>query len=335
LSDDQIRDLVAYLTEDLIDPNAPQTPPEIGYLDPQLVDAGRHTFVRHGCYSCHRFTGMADQGKIGPSLESIGDRPVERVDFRGKSVVPTLPNYVFLKLREPDKLAEESRMPTYDLSEPDAGAAAVALLSLRQATLPVSRVTNQPRVAPYEPQGEFGALLTRYRCLSCHQVHGWGGTLSTVPLDRIGSQLQRQYLVSYLQLPSAVRVSVEARMPNFHMTREEAQVIADYFAAVFADDTLERRFAADTETARRGQGLFQRLGCRACHMVGGTGGYVGPDLSDTSRRLKPGWIDAWLSDPARWKPGTLQPNYGLKTEEVRALTAYLMTLSTDRGGRAN
>jgi len=332
-TDDQIRDLVAYLVEELVDANAAEPPPEVRYLDPKLVERGRQAFVRHGCYTCHRFTGMERLGKIGPSLTAIGDRAIEPNEFRREMVVPTLQNFLFLKLREPDKLTEESRMPTYNFGDPDAAAAVVALLSLREADLPVSRVTDQPPLARYEPQGRFGELVSRYRCLSCHQVRGWGGELSTVPFDRIGSQLQHSYVVSYLQLPGAVRVSLEERMPNFNMTREEAQVFADYFAEVFVDDSLERPFTAAPGAARRGEQLFQTLGCRGCHIVGGRGGYVGPDLSDTGRRLKPGWIDAWLSDPATWKPGTLQPNYGLKPDETHAITAYLMTLTTAAAGR--
>lgn len=332
-TDEQVRDLVAYLTEEMIDPSAPQVPSEVRYLDPKLVESGRDTFVRHGCYSCHRFTGMTNLGKIGPSLVAIGDRAIESSEFKGEAVVPSRSNWLFLKLREPDRLADQSRMPTYDFSDPDAAAAVVALLSIRQADLPASRVTDQPRPTRYEPQGAVGALFARYRCLSCHQVRGWGGELSTVPLDRIGSQLQHSYLVSYLQLPSAVRVSLEERMPQFNMTREEAQLLADYFADVFVDDSLERPSPPGPEAARRGEQLFQTLGCRSCHMLGGTGGYVGPDLSDSGRRLKAGWIESWLSDPEQWKPGTLQPNYGLKREEASALTAYLMTLSTDRSRR--
>ena len=60
---------------------------------------------------------------------------------------------------------------------------------------------------------------------------------------------------------------------------------------------------------------------------------MGPDLSDSGRRLKPGWMEEWLLRPQTWKPGTLQPNYGLKLEEARALTAYLRTLSTEDPGR--
>jgi mono/diheme cytochrome c family protein len=332
LSDDEIRDLASYLTEDLVDPSAPATPPEPGYLDPKRIDAGREVFVKHGCYSCHRFSGMTGLGKIGPSLAGIGDRAVEETVFEGEKIDPTLPNWLFVKLMSPEKLAESSRMPTYNFSEEQAAAISVALLSLRAADLPSSRVTSSPPVVPYEPQGAFGAIVKRYRCLTCHQVHGWGGTLSTVPLDRIGSQLKRDYLESYLKNPFAVRVSVEERMPHFNMTDAEARTLADYLSLVFDDDGLEGHLDLDAEQARRGGQLYETLGCAGCHIVGGRGGYVGPDLSDSARRLKPGWTVAWLLRPQRWKPGTLQPDYGLGAEDARALTAYLMTLSAPPPG---
>jgi cytochrome c2 len=333
LSDDDIRDLVAYLTEDLVDPEAPAVPPVVSYLDPKQVEAGKQAFVKHGCFSCHRFADLQSTAKIGPSLTAIGDRVVETSDFRGEAVEPSLENYLYLKLREPNKLADDSRMPTFNFTEEQAATVVVALLSIRKADLPASRVTTAPRLAPYAPHGPFGALVSRYRCLSCHQVNGSGGTLSTVPLDRIGSQLQHDYVVSYLQNPSAVRVSVEARMPHFGMTAPEARTIADYFSTVFVDDSLETPLAPDADAARRGERLYTTLGCRGCHIVGTSGGYVGPDLSDTARRLKPGWVDAWLLAPRKWKPGTLQPDYALTPDQARDLTAYLMTLSTAQARR--
>lgn len=331
-SEEETADLVSYLMVDLIDPEAPASPSETRYQDPEQVDAGREVFIRHGCYSCHRFDDMADLGKIGPALNGIGDRVVDDTEFEGSSINPTLPNWLYLKLRTPEKLTEVSRMPTYSFSEADAAAATVALLSIRAADLPASRVTDQPLVRPYEPQGLFGNLVRQYRCLSCHQIQGWGGELSTVPLDRIGSQLQRDYLESYLINPFAVRVNVVERMPHFNMTEEEARTFADYFSAVFVDDDLDAPIEINEESVRQGRQLFERLGCRACHIVGGQGGYVGPDLSDSGRRLKPGWTKAWLLQPEKWKPGTLQPNYGLDPEEASALTAYLMRLSTQNAG---
>ncbi|MEX1253518.1 MAG: c-type cytochrome [Dehalococcoidia bacterium] len=334
-TDDEIRDLVAYLTEELVgvDTGRSGAAPDVRYQNPALLEQGREAFIRHGCYGCHRFAGMEDLPKIGPSLVGSGDRAVEPEEFQGEAVNPTLPSYLFLKVREPDKLTEQSRMPTYAFTELDAASIVLGLLSIRKGDLAASRVTNAPRPEPYEPQGAFGALVNRYRCLSCHQVRGFGGTLSTVPLDRIGSQLQHAYLVSYLQNPGAVRVDIEERMPNFKMTAEEARTLAEYFSTVFIDDALEGPFQVDADAARRGERLFASLGCRSCHIVGTSGGYIGPDLSDTGRRLKPGWIDAWLSAPDTWKPGTLQPDYGLKTEEVRDLVTYLMTLTTASAGR--
>jgi cytochrome c2 len=327
-SDDQIRNLVAYIMGDLVDPDAPQTAPEVRFLDPKSVESGRKAFTRHGCYSCHRFSHMEHLPKIGPSLEQIGDRNIEAADFLGKAVVQNRSNWLFLKLQDPGSVTENPLMPTYNFKAGDIASAVVALLSIRKEDLPASRVTDSPRPTPYEPQGEFGALVSRYRCLTCHQVHGSGGTLSTVPFDRIGSQLQQAYVESYLLNPSAVRVSIEERMPHFNMEPKESKVLSDYFSKVFLDDSLDRPFNPAPDAAIRGKRLYEDLGCRSCHILGGNGGYVGPDLSNSGKRLKPGWVEAWLTDPNRWKPGTLQPNYGLKPPETEALTAYLMTLST-------
>lgn len=96
---------------------------------------------------------------------------------------------------------------------------------------------------------------------------------------------------------------------------------------MFLDDSIEAYdvtfTAADT---RRGRELYGQLGCAACHQIGTKGGYVGPELSTTGTRLKPGWIAAWLTTPSMYRPGTLQPDYGLSSADARALTAYLSSL---------
>jgi mono/diheme cytochrome c family protein len=325
-SEDQLRDLVKYIMEDLTDPEVPQKPPEAGFLDPKSIESGQNAFTHHGCYSCHRFKQMEHMAKIGPSLEAIGDRNIEPSDFLHQEVLQNRSNWLFLKLRDPGSVTENPLMPTYNFKEEDVAKAVVALLSIRKADLPASRVTDSIRPQPYHPQGEFGALVSRYRCLSCHQVRGSGGTLSTVDLDRIGSQLQQSYIESYLLNPVAVRVSIEARMPHFNMEPREAQVLSDYFSKVNLDDSLDGSSAPPGDAAIRGEHLYTKLGCRSCHILGSSGGYVGPDLSNSGQRLKPGWVEAWLSDPNRWKSGTLQPNYGLNPPDAEALTAYLLTL---------
>ena len=43
-------------------------------------------------------------------------------------------------------------------------------------------------------------------------------------------------------------------------------------------------------------------------------------------RLTSGWVYSWLQDPQRYVPETIEPNNGLKDDELRALTAYVISL---------
>ncbi len=335
LSDTQLRDLTAFLLEEYrTSGGSPDLAPR-AFEDLQAVAAGRATFVRRGCPSCHHLTGVPDPGRIGPNLAGVADRDPAQLQYGAAGVRRTTDNYIFLKVLHPDALLQPSLMPTFDFDPGQAARITLALAGLRSSDLPASFVQNRPAVAPYKPAGAFGALVDRYRCLSCHSIGGFGGTLSTVPLDRIGSQLQHDYLVGYLLNPGAVRVSVEARMPVFHMLPEEARTTADYASLVFLDDPLDGYDARFTPAdVQRGQDLYSRLGCVGCHQVGTNGGYVGPDLSNSQRRLRPGWVAAWLRFPERYKPGTLQPDYGLSAADARALTAYVCSLGAGGAARS-
>ncbi len=334
LNDDQWRDLTAFLLEEYNSAGAGPEPPPVTYQDARAIAAGQAVFERRGCISCHRLPAIKDSGRVGPSLAGVADRDPDELPYGSTIVRHTAENYIFLKLLMPDALGQPSTMPTFGFTPADAARMTLALASLRKADLPASYVLKPPPPTPYRPAGRFGELMSRYRCLSCHSVGGFGGDLSTVPLDRIGSQLKRDYLVTYLLNPGAVRVSVEARMPVFHMPLDEANVFADYLSTVFLDDNLEKYDANFTAAeTRHGQELYGQLGCGACHQLGTTGGYVGPELSTTGSRLKPGWIAAWLTTPAAYQPGTLQPDYGLSSADARALTAYLSSLG--RSGSAD
>ncbi|HET9361368.1 MAG TPA: c-type cytochrome [Vicinamibacterales bacterium] len=335
LNDAQLRDVTAFLLEEYSSAGTVAEPPPAAYQDARSIAAGRTVFERRGCISCHRLPGIEDSGRIGPSLAGVADRDPDQLPYGSEIVRHTAENYIFLKLLIPDALGQPSSMPTFGFTPADAARMTLALASLRKADLPASYVLKPPPPEPYRPAGRFGELMSRYRCLSCHSVGGFGGDLSTVPLDRIGSQLMRDYMVTYLLNPGAVRVSVEARMPVFHMQPDEASAFADYLSTVFLDDSMEGYDASFTaEDARRGQELYDQLGCAACHQLGTTGGYVGPELSTTGTRLKPGWIAAWLTTPSLYRPGTLQPDYGLSNADVRALTAYLSSLGRSDHGPA-
>jgi mono/diheme cytochrome c family protein len=324
-ADEEARDLAAYLASDLgeapKDFTASDAPPS-----PQLAAEGRRVFEKRGCYSCHDLEGFPKLARIGPKLAAIGDRVLETGPLEARNLAPTLPNWLFLKVRTPDAVLDGARMPTFGFDEKDGAALAVALMSLRAREMPASRRTEDPAREAWNPQGEIGAIVRRYRCLSCHSVRGAGGTLSTVALDRIGSQLTRGHIESFVQKPYGVRVSLQERMPQLGVTPAEAKVVADYLSTVMIDDALEGDVPRDAATVERGRALFARDGCAACHIAGEKGGYVGPELNGSAARLKPGWTVSWLMGPQRWKPGTLEPDRGRSREEAEALAAYVLSL---------
>jgi nitric oxide reductase subunit C len=331
-TDAQARDLALYLSEELGEAKglAPETAPP----DPGLAGEGRRIFERRGCRSCHALEDVPEIARIGPKLVGAADLLFDAAPLVARGIEPTRPNYLFTKVRAPDAVLETARMPTLGFADDEAAAVAVALLSLRADPVPAERTTRDPELPVYEPQGEFGALVRRYRCLSCHQIQGTGGTLSTVVLDRIGSQLRRDYIEQYVQKPIAVRVGLSERMPHLNIAPEEARVLADHLSTVMLDDALQADVPRDAETVGRGRELFERHGCQGCHIVGERGGYVGPDLNGSGARLQPGWTVEWLLDPERWKPGTLQPDYGLSREDAEALAAYVLSIPPRRSGGA-
>jgi cytochrome c2 len=324
---DELRDLTAFLLDEYRSAETSAEPPLPTSEDARLIASGQATFERRGCAGCHRVPGLRDPGRIGPSLSGVADRNPDELPYASTVVRHSIGNYLFQKVLLPDTLGQPSLMPTFGYTPADAAKVALALESLRKTDLPASYVVRRAVLMPYQLAGRFGELVSRYRCLSCHAVGGSGGDLSTVPFDRIGSQLQRDYVMAYLLNPGAVRVSIEPRMPAFHMLPEEARAIADYFSTVFLDDHMEQYDGMFTPAeTQRGKELYGELGCQACHQLGLQGGYVGPELSATAARLKPGWTAAWLMSPESYKPGTLQPDYGLSSADARALTAYLNTL---------
>ncbi len=330
-TDEEARDLAAYLSSEYGEaPDGFETndaPPS-----PALVEEGRSVFEKRGCYSCHELEGFPALARIGPKLAAIGDRVLEPAPLVARGIRATLPNWLFTKVSGPERVLEAARMPTFGFAEDEAAAVTVALLSLRAKETPPARTTRDPVSSAFVPQGEFGALVRRYRCLSCHTIGGSGYVtatgmpLSTVVLDRIGSQLTREHLERFIAKPYAVRVALPERMPHLNVAPEEARTLAAYLSTVMVDDAIEGAVPADAATVARGKGLFDRHGCVACHIVGNEGGYVGPDLNGSGARLKPGWTVAWLLEPERWKPGTLEPDHGFTRPEAEALAAYVLSL---------
>ena len=338
-TDAESRDLVAYMEDELKDFDAPAdqlVPPRVNQT---LAESGEKIFRHYGCFSCHAVPGGGEAEKFGPDLDGVGDKKAASLDFGRRADLPrTLPAWLAAKLDAPRSFAPGLKMPSYGLAPDESAAVVTALLANGSQPVPEGFRAIPPRHEAPVPGGPVGVLVERYRCLSCHLIGDRGVDVSTAPLAREGSKVRREWLVDYLVLSYTIRPILEERMPVFRMPREEAALLADAIESFYVDpaipeDPFAGRPASDADPAE-GERLYVTLGCRACHIVGSSGGYVGPPLTEAARRLKPGWSYTWLKGPQRWRADVRCPDYGLTDTDALRLTAYLGTLRAAGAPRA-
>ena len=73
--------------------------------------------------------------------------------------------------------------------------------------------------------------------------------------------------------------------------------------------------------------LARRLGCFACHSLGGRGGKTAAPLDRVTTRLAPAQLQTILTHPRKVHPGAKMPSYAyLPAEERQALADFLQNL---------
>ena len=80
--------------------------------------------------------------------------------------------------------------------------------------------------------------------------------------------------------------------------------------------------------AGKGQIVWQKYNCNACHQLYGLGGYLGPDLTNTYTLKGTDYIKAFVNNGT-----TVMPNFHLSEQEMNALLSYLKCI--DATGRSD
>lgn len=295
----------------------------------ESIEKGRRLFGKYGCDGCHTIAGKRLSPKVGTKLTNIGNRLESALNFGDiTDVVPTLYNWLYMKIKRPDVFDSSSIMPDFHLSDREALEITVALLGNREYGYSEKYLVRESENSLYKkPAGAFGELFERYSCISCHSIDKYGGNISTAPLTIEGSKVKYEWMKNYLIRPYAIRPLVTERMPRFRMTEREAALMADYIKKVYVSDDIPRFFEYELEPkdAVAGKKLFDELECSSCHIINKKGGYVGPQLDDVGNRLEAGWIYSWLLSPLKYKAETIHPDYGFSDNQAKQLTAYLTT----------
>lgn len=324
---DQAQKVTAYMVSEFVDWDAPEDTLK-QTSDPDVYQKGLKLFNQYNCGGCHQLSGVPKSENLGPELADMGDRALYQLEF-GKTDIPrTLPAYIYNKLKSPREFVENARMPDYGFSELELQATTTALLAMSKESLPEQYTLAPKPVKDYNPQGEFGRIVEKYSCFSCHVINDRGFLLAT-DLSREGSQVQPDWVKNYFKVPYSMRPVLTERMPNLYLSDAEIETVVNYFDMVLRDDEVDwvKIDVKNPQLIMEGETLFfEKYGCQACHQVGGKGGYVGSPLDRTGNRLTAGWVYSWIKNPQKYYPETIDPNAGLSDQEAQAITAYLMSL---------
>jgi cytochrome c2 len=151
-----------------------------------------------------------------------------------------------------------------------------------------------------------------------------------------GMRVQSDWLFSFLRDPKANAIrpflhpewvwgegsvpedKLQVRMPTFNLSNEQRTAVVRYFAAWEQQDypyqvpqanplTTEQKLYVATH-----MNSAQDANCISCHFVGEFPVKRGqedlqkmaPNLGNESQRLRPEWVQAWLSAPMNWMPYT-------------------------------
>jgi len=329
-SEKQMSDLVEYMWEEFQGEEF-EIPKEFedisgnGKDAGEMVNQGKKIFMEYGCTGCHAKTGI-EQGRIAPDIIGLGSRDEERLEWgKVQGVDKYIGNWVFARLKDPDLLEKKAKMPHFPLTEEEMAAATMALLSDTGGDIPSQYVVSAPNQENYpDLPGEFGKIVDKYRCRSCHVVYGKGSWVSMHPLDGEGSEVRKEWLRAYFSLPYSLRPILKERMVSLKMSDSEVDLLVNFFTSVMVNNSIPGDEGTFTEEeVAGGKILFDKYGCISCHIMGKGGGYVGPPLTTVGDRLTAGWIFAYMKNPRYYEPWSIQPDYGFSEEETRALTAYL------------
>ncbi|MCK6460287.1 MAG: c-type cytochrome [Planctomycetes bacterium] len=194
------------------------------------------------------------------------------------------------------------------------------------------------------------------RCTSCHMGVTWQGLddapqpfashpkapLAHHPVERFGCTFCHGGQGFATDLPDA-----HGWVEHWEEPLLDRHLAADYrfrdpLAFLQYRCNLCHRFDRQIEGApyiNRGKQLIEQKGCRACHVINGRGGAIGPDLTrvgekgpeqyDYSRLTSMptlfGWHIAHLQNPKSYSPETVMPDFGFNTEDAQAIALVLLS----------
>lgn len=296
--------------------------PQEAFLKSRIVQT-------YQCTSCHTITERG--GTVGPILNYVGIRRTKE----------------WLKkwLNDPQQVKPGTKMPKFDFT-PEQLEMVVSYLSNMKKELRTDEILST-RVSLVE-KGE--QLFKDYDCLACHR-NGSKGRFVGPDLTWLGLRKAEDWEKIWLADPPAFKPGTF--MPNFHIPKKGIEALAAFLHSQQGQknsDSQEWEFRTNfflgNNARERGELVFKRFACWACHGENGRGGIRNPNMApdeimpslkqtgikyteaELLERLKRKTVPEAL-DSAEAAPPFFCPDYGnyMEPSEFSDLYAYLKSFA--------
>jgi len=231
---------------------------------------------------------------------------------------------------------ERLRMPNLHLTKEQVLDLTTFLMGSQETSLP-SSYQYKPGDARHDIQ-EGWWIIKKYNCMGCHQFIPGQQTIlmglkqyqdvqEQLPPKLLteGARVDPEWLRKFLSNPAlnmtdtnrnGVRPYLKVRMPTFSFSDNELRKLVRFFQALsqqplpYIPEQVPTLTAKETDMARS---LFSSSAapCLKCHATGDPGHdriATAPNFLLARERLKPDWVERWITDPQAVSPGTSMPS---------------------------
>jgi mono/diheme cytochrome c family protein len=331
LEEDQIIDITAYLLTlgkketaagAVADPENPDKD------KPDKIDAGKKLFSQRGCTGCHTLEGFELGFKKAPEHTGFGDKRVDELDFGNVTDIPrTRAAWVLAKEKSPRIFSTETIrliMPNFELSDQEAEALRVFVLSFTEQDLPVAY--GKPFWRPDDPYLAGMRAIETFNCIGCHKIG-----LVKKPLELTEDVADKYFWSASNYVLDDIAVSEETHY-------EKGQELSDLqFKALVAqhaeteNQLFRHRWFLDIDKVDY---LKLDMGFKDIKTSGMDEGDIlanykdlnfgPPILNYEGIKVQPNWLFQFLKNPYLIRPLTkaTMPTFNLTEDEVVALVGF-------------
>ncbi|HEY4763952.1 MAG TPA: cytochrome c [Candidatus Sulfotelmatobacter sp.] len=231
---------------------------------------------------------------------------------------------------------EALRMPNAHLTKDQVLDLTTFLLGSQETSLPQS-YQYKPGDARHDIQ-EGWWVVKKYNCMGCHQFIPGQPTIlmglkqyqdaqEQLPPKLLteGARVDPEWLRKFLSNPAlstadtdrnGVRPYLKVRMPTFSFSDNELRKLVRFFEALsqqplpYIPEQVPTLTSKESDMARS---LFSSTAapCLKCHATGDPAHdkiATAPNFLLAKERLKPDWVERWITDPQAVSPGTAMPS---------------------------